>query len=251
MHTIVFVHGFGEDSGIWETITPAFKGDYQVLTPDLPGCGSVAAGDTTTMDSMADYLYTWLQEKNISRCSLIGHSMGGYVALAFAERYPGTLDRLGLFHSTAYADNAEKIEARKKNIQFIAKHGTRKFLEQSAPKLFSEQWATQNPAKVQAFISRYSYLPPQTLISYTEAMMDRPDRVHVLKSFAGPVLLILGEYDTAVPLEQGLKLCSVPEFSYIYIAANSGHLGMLEEPDFCVKALKDFISADLPRQKDQ
>ena len=75
-------------------------------------------------------------------------------------------------------------------------------------------------------------------------MRDRPDRTEVLKKFQHPVLLIIGEFDTAVPIEQSLKLCKIAEFAYIYIGAHSGHLGMLEEPEYCLKAIRDFLSGN-------
>jgi pimeloyl-ACP methyl ester carboxylesterase len=147
-----------------------------------------------------------------------------------------------LFHSSAFADNEEKKDARKKNIAFIKNHGAAKYIEQSAPNLFSEESRDKNPSVVKEFVDRYSNFDASSLVYYTEAMMNRRDRTDVLKSFQKPVLFIMGEYDTAVPLEQGLKQCSIPEFSYIYICTHSGHMGMLEEPDFCLNALQDFIS---------
>jgi pimeloyl-ACP methyl ester carboxylesterase len=241
--TVVFIHGFGEDSRIWELIIPELQAGYRIITPDLPGSGSASANtDEVTMESMAEFIREMLDRENVDKCSMIGHSMGGYVTLAFAEKYPERLNRLGLFHSTAYADSDEKKEGRKKNMEFIQKHGSAKFLAQSVPNLFSPDTQTTRPDLIQNIIERYRNFPPDSLVDYTSAMMNRPDRIHVLKTFKKPVLFIMGESDTAVPLEQGLKQCSIPEFSYIYIATHSGHMGMLEEPVFCVKALKEFLS---------
>jgi len=75
-------------------------------------------------------------------------------------------------------------------------------------------------------------------------MKDRPDRSEVLKKFQNPVLLIIGEFDTAIPIEQSLKMCKIADFAYIYIGARSGHMGMLEEPEFCLKAIRDFLSGN-------
>ena len=241
--TVVLIHGFAEDVQIWENIIPELQTEYRIIAPDLPGSGSTAVNtEGITMDSMAEFIREMLEKHNIDTCSMIGHSMGGYITLAFAEKYPEKLNRFGLFHSTAYADSEEKKEARKKNIDFIQKHGSAKFLAQSVPNLFSEETRKKSPELVKNMIERYSNFSPDSLVNYTRAMMNRPDRIEVLKTFAKPVLFIMGENDTAVPLEQGLKQCSIPEFSYIYIATHSGHLGMLEEPVFCVKALKEFLS---------
>ncbi len=242
--SIVFIHGFGEDSTIWDNIIPSFKDKYRLIIPDLPGIGTNAtlSTDGITMESAADFIKSILDRENVDQCIMIGHSMGGYITLAFAEKYPQLLKKFGLFHSTAYADSDEKKEARKKNIAFINKNGTAKFVETSVPKLFSEHTAENQPHLIQELINRNIHLPANALANYTRAMMDRPDRIHILSSFKAPILFIIGEHDTAIPLEQSLKQCRIPEFSYIYIATHSGHLGMLEEPQFCVNAVNDFLS---------
>ncbi len=243
--TIVFVHGFGEDSGIWNNIIPEFNKDYRIIAPDLPGTGRLTGTNTegTTMESLAEFLKQTLDQEKIGQCIMIGHSMGGYITLAFAEKYPEKLLKFGLFHSTAYADNDEKKEARKKNMDFIRKNGAAKFIETSVPKLFAPETVDKHPEKVKQMVERYRNLTTDSLVHYTNAMMNRPDRIHVFSNYKKPILFIMGEHDTAVPLEQGLKQCSIPEFSYIYIATHSGHLGMLEEPSFCVNAIREFISA--------
>jgi pimeloyl-ACP methyl ester carboxylesterase len=148
-----------------------------------------------------------------------------------------------LFHSSALEDNEEKKATRQKNIDFISKHGTAKYIEQSVPTLFSEKTRTENPALVDSMIRKYSGLTATSLIDYTKAMIRRPERVDVLKSIQRPVMFLLGEWDNAVPLEAGLKQSHIPGISYIYICTNSGHLGMLEEPEFCVKSILDFLSS--------
>ncbi len=242
--TVVLIHGFGEDSQVWENIITELKTDYRILAPDLPGSGDqIERTEGISMESMAEFIKELLDREEIDTCSMIGHSMGGYITLAFAEKYPERLTRFGLFHSTAFADSDEKKEARKKNIDFITKHGSAKFMAQTVPNLFSEETSQNNPGAIKEIIDRYRNFSSDSLVNYTRAMMVRPDRVHVLKTFPKPVLFIMGEKDTAVPVEQGLKQCSIPEFSYIYIATRSGHMGMIEEPNFCVKALKEFLSA--------
>lgn len=276
--TIILVHGFAEDSRIWDTIAPSLKINYKVLTPDLPGSGnnessgvkknsaineskstkessgnkesrSTEESSSTketgiSMESMADYLHQLIVKENISSCTMIGHSMGGYITLAFAEKYPELLNAIGLFHSTAYADSPEKVETRKKNIAFIQKNGSAKYIAQSVPTLFSEESAKEKPGMVKDMIARYSNFSPDSLVHYTAAMMNRPDRTHVLKSFKKPVLFIMGEKDTNIPIEQGLRQCSIPELSYIYIATRSGHLGMLEETEFCLNAMNEFLNRE-------
>lgn len=240
---VVLVHGFGEDSSIWDSMIGDLKKDYMLIIPDLAGSGrSTGNMEHISMESLAGHMNMILEKENIESCYMIGHSMGGYVTLAFAEKFSAKLQGLGLFHSSSFADNDEKKEARKKNIDFIKKHGSAKFIEQATPNLFSEEFRKNHPEVVNELVRKYSGFSPTSLVAYTEAMMARPDRSEVLKTIDKPVLLIIGEYDTAVPLEQSLKLCKIADFGYIYIGAQSGHMGMLEEPEFCLKAIRDFLS---------
>jgi len=173
--------------------------------------------------------------------TMIGHSMGGYITLAFADKYPNRLRSFGLFHSTAYPDSEEKKTARRRGIEFIQQNGPVKFLEQSIPNLFCEEFRKKDPKTVQKILARYTNFTSQSLVNYYEAMMLRPDRTHVLKSFPGPVLFILGKYDTAVPLEQGLQQCYMPGLSYIHVLEHSAHMGMWEEPSFSNPFIEDFL----------
>lgn len=240
---VMLVHGFGEDGTIWDGLIPALGKEYKLIIPDLAGSGrSTGIKEGMGMESFAEHLKMILDRESIDQCIMIGHSMGGYATLAFAEKYPDNLKKFGLFHSTAYADSEEKKSGRKKNIEFIKTHGSAKFLEQSIPGLFSGEFTKNKPKIIKEIVSRYSNFSPSSLVYYTEAMMNRPDRSEILKKSKKPVLFIMGEYDTAVPIEQGLKQCILPEFSYIYICAHSGHMGMLEEPEFCLKAMQNFLS---------
>jgi pimeloyl-ACP methyl ester carboxylesterase len=243
--TVVLLHGFAEDGSIWDGIATALRKEYKLIIPDLPGSGrSSGSMENVSMESLADDVNRILVKENIESCFMIGHSMGGYITMAFAEKYAAKLKGLGLFHSTAFADSDEKKAARNKNIEFIKKHGSAKFLEQATPNLFSEYTKKEHPEYVDNLIDKYSNFSAISLVTYTEAMRDRPDRSETLKTFTQPVLLIIGEYDTAIPIEQSLKLCKIADFAYIYIGARSGHMGMLEEPEYCLKAIRDFLSGN-------
>ena len=173
--------------------------------------------------------------------ALIGHSMGGYITLAFAEKYPEYLNAFGLFHSTAYADNEEKKNTRMKGIEFIKQHGAFEFLKTVVPNLFSQESRELIKGKIDAFINSLNDFSPEALVSYYEAMVQRPDRCNVLKMSKVPVLFIFGEFDVAVPLKDGLELCHLPEKSYIHILHKSGHMGMLEETGECYRIMDKFL----------
>lgn len=174
--------------------------------------------------------------------SLIGHSMGGYITLAFVEKYPRYLKAFGLFHSTTYADNEEKKGIRKKGIEFIHNHGSFEFLKTTTPNLFSPVFKDRRPEIIDEFIGGLSNFSAPALVSYYEAMMERPDRTDLLKTTNLPVLFVIGEYDNAVPVQDSLKQSHLPEKSYIHILHHSGHMGMLEEETNSNDILKKFLS---------
>ncbi|MHA4809314.1 alpha/beta fold hydrolase [Flavitalea flava] len=253
---VLLVHGFAEDNRIWDNQVDYLKDRYRLFIPDLPGCGRSSpiqvknsqTGAETSMEELADLIKAILDAENTGPCILIGHSMGGYIALAFAEKYPGQLVALGFFHSTAYADTPEKITARRKGIEFIRKNGSAPFIRQSIPNLFAEASRKRQEDIITALIDRYSGFNPDSLVAYYEAMIYRPDRTTVLREFPGPVLFIIGEGDNSVPLDHSLRQSHMPGLAFIHILTHAGHMGMLEESTASNLFLDDFLQPTLKGQ---
>lgn len=241
---VVLVHGFAEDGTIWSATVDGLKDKFRLLVPDLPGSGQSVIGPDVefSMDYFAKCISDILEAESVGSCAMIGHSMGGYITLAFAEQYADRLQSLGLFHSTAYADSEEKKEARGKSIIFIQQHGAAAFIQQAVPALFSEKTKTTRPSIVSEIVKRYTNFSADALVNYYRAMINRPDRTAILKTFPRPVMLIIGEHDTAVPPEQTLKQSYLPEISHVLILNNSGHMGMIEEPERSVAFVKRFLT---------
>ncbi|HVM89087.1 MAG TPA: alpha/beta hydrolase [Puia sp.] len=246
--SVVLVHGFAEDGTIWDKQVEFLKNHTQLIIPDLPGSGKSNPGQQFPngriyiIDDYADIIKKILEKEQVSSCIMVGHSMGGYITLAFAEKYARLLNAFTLFHSTAYADSDEKKAARRKSIEFMQKNGTAAFLKQSSPNLFSTATKIHHPEMVQELIQRYDNFSVQSLVSYYETMILRPDRTNVLRNCQKPVQFIIGEGDTAVPLEQSLKQCHLPEISYIHILENIGHMGMWEASDAVNDLLFAFVN---------
>src|SRR4030095_9160758 len=168
---LMLVHGFAEDHRVWIYQEEFLEKKFQLIIPDLPGSGKSALLNETSMESMAEVLKAILDRESISICSIIGHSMGGYVTLAFAEKYPGLLNSFCLFHSTAYPDNEEKKEARRKSIAFIKKNGVEEFLKTTTPNLFAAQTTdhgrqTTGPSKkkmIEELVELYKDMEPKAL----------------------------------------------------------------------------------------
>jgi pimeloyl-ACP methyl ester carboxylesterase len=212
---VLLIHGFGEDSQVWVNQVDFLSGSFQLIVPDLDGSGqSDFIPEVFSMDDHAEMLAALLRSENIEAAHIVGHSMGGYIALALAEKHPEMLLSLCLFHSSAYADNEEKIASRRKSIQFIKQNGSQKFLEQSTPNLFSDITKEKKPELAQELITRYSNFNPNSLVHYYEAMIQRPDRSEVLRKIAKPVLIIAGDHDNAINPKHSLEQSFLPELSY-------------------------------------
>lgn len=243
---VILLHGFGEDGNIWNLQIEALKKENYVIIPDLPGSGQsdMLSGNPTMNDyaevvkAIADQEINKVEKKPFC---LIGHSMGGYITLAFAEKFPELLNAFGLFHSSAFADSAQKIETRKKAIEFIEKNGAKAFLKTSIPNLFAEKTKLEKPELIQKLINLSKDISAAALIQYYEAMIQRPDRTSVLRFFPNPVLFMIGKYDTAVPFADSLQQCHLPSISTIHILQNSGHVGIWEEAPESSDYLRDFL----------
>jgi pimeloyl-ACP methyl ester carboxylesterase len=251
-HPVILLHGFAEDHRIWDHQVDHLKKDFCVITPDFPGSassdpitGPPANLDLLTMGDYADCIKAVADAEQINAFTMIGHSMGGYAGLAFAEKYPASLKAFGLFHSTAYPDTPEKKTAREKSIEFMRQHGSSPFIGQSVPNLFSENFKKQHPEIVNDLIERYANFNPESLVLYYKAMIQRPDRTLVLKEFPHPVLFIIGGQDKAVSLQDSLQQSYMPQLSYIHIIETAAHMGMLEDTLYSNNILESFLKQAL------
>ena len=243
----MLLHGFGETGAVWNEQVEFLKDDFRLIVPDLPGTGESEMINDMSMDGMSEVIKAIFDEEIESGhgsqldAVLIGHSMGGYIALAYIKKHSESLRGFGLFHSTAFPDTGEKKDVRKKGIEFIRRHGAFEFLKTSTPNLFSPISKSEKSELIDVFIRGLHNFSGPALVSYYEAMIQRPDTTDLLKATRLPVLFIIGKYDNAVPMQDILKQVYLPEKSYIHILHQSGHLGMLEEPGTSNHILKKFL----------
>ncbi len=243
--TVVLLHGFGEDGGIWDKQIESLKNNFHLIVPDIPGSGKSELIKDATIETYAGVIKTILDKEvtmEENGVSIIGHSMGGYITLAFAEKYPQYLNSFGLFHSTAFADTEEKKLVRVKAIDFIKENKAPAFLKTSIPGLFAEGFTKTNAAAIEALIEKGENFCEEALIQYCNAMIARPDRISILKNFTKPILFIMGQYDNAIPLQSSLQQCYLPAVSHVYILTKSAHMGMWEETEKANGILMNFLS---------
>jgi pimeloyl-ACP methyl ester carboxylesterase len=239
---VVLLHGFGEDATIWDGLHKELEGHYTTIRVDLPGTGgSEFSENDSSMDSMAAMVQQILEIEEIPNCVMLGHSMGGYVALAFAKNYPQSLSAIGLIHSTAFADSETMRETRKKSIAFIENYGAARYLQQTLPNLFAPKFVKEHRDVVDEQIRKSSYISKETLIAYIKAMMHRNESIDWLKEAGLPVLFIIGKEDYAVAFLTSMQQCHLPKISYIHILKDTGHMGMLENGILLNKMVLEFL----------
>lgn len=243
--TIVLLHGFGEDHKIFDNQKKALAPYYHILTPDLPGSGvhnHFAWNDEeVSIEWLAEWVHQYLIGEAIASCIMLGHSMGGYITLAFAEKYPEILNAWGLIHSTAYADTDEKKNIRRKAIEFIREKGAHTFLKTAIPNLFGKEFATRHKELIVALVEDAKQFTPEALILYYEAMIARPDRSKVFEKTLLPVLMVAGQEDLAAPLHDLLKQALLPKVCHFHVLKSTGHMGMLEKPNEMSDIILNFM----------
>ena len=242
---IVLIHGFAEDGDVWKNQIEFLQNYFQLIIPDLPGSGKSEMINDMSIEGMAELIKATADAEKIETCIMFGHSMGGYITLAFAEKSADRLSAFGLVHSSAFPDSEEKKANRLKSIEFVKKNSGYEFLKAVIVDLFTETWAANNPETIDRQIEKSKDFSDEAIIAYYEAMINRPDRTHVLRNFGKPTLFIIGEHDKAVPFEQSMQQCYLPDQSHIHILRNSAHMGMFEEEDKVNQAILHLINPRL------
>ncbi len=238
---VLLLHGFAEDRSVWDVFKNHLEKEYLLIIPNIPGTVDSEAPIESdgSLEYFADALLAILQSENVRQCCFVGHSMGGYIAVAFAHKYPDYLSGLALYHSSAYADDAAKIAVRRKGIEFIRENGAFEFLKKLIPGLFCNK--EKNEWDIERMVEAGNGFSNETLVMYYNAMIERPDHSAMLKHFHRPVGFFIGQHDQAIPYDQSLKQSHIPKISAIYIFRNSGHMSMLEETDPALAHLQNFL----------
>ncbi len=233
---VVFLHGFGEDASIWSEFIDLLPKEHTYFTPDfshLKSCFSIT--------EYTEWLKKELDKAKIEQMVLIGHSMGGYISLEFAELHPEQILGLGLFHSSAAPDSEEKREARDKTIQFLIKHDTDLFIKHFYPNMFNDTFKIQYPKLIADNILKFSQIPNEALLAATLAMKGRKGQLDIIDDFDFPIFQIIGELDTFVNYKDALQQTVSIKHPNVLLLHSISHAGMYEQPDVCANFIKNFI----------
>lgn len=240
-YTIVLLHGFTESLDIWDDFSAELSVDYRVICIDLLGHGkSACISKAHSMELMADIVKAVFDKEAVHKCVMIGHSMGGYIALAFAEKYPDLIKGLGLFHSSAFPDTPEGKANRVKAIEAIEKNHS-SFIMNFIPDLFAPAFRETLKNEISAMVEEARLMTKEAIIAAQLGMMERSDKRNVLANAAFPVLFIAGKLDTRIPFEKVLEMIAIPKDSTALLLHDIAHMGYLESRDKTLYAVKCFV----------
>lgn len=238
---LVLVHGFCEDSSVWQGILPGLS-DVPVIAADLPGFGGSDLPHTATIGYYAEAIIQALDALGISRFYLMGHSLGGYVALEILSGHGGRLAGAGLVHSHPLADGAERLEARRRGIELLQTGRKDLYVSQLFPGLFAPAYAQAHPETVRTLIENGRRQPAEGIIAALEAMMSRKDHRDTLRATPCPVLFIAGTEDSLIPAEVTWSSALLPDMARVKMLTGVGHMGMYEAPEEVIATIKAFMA---------
>ncbi|WP_300671229.1 alpha/beta hydrolase [Soonwooa sp.] len=234
--TLVLLHGFMENLEIWNDMIPHLSEDFQLVKVDLAGFGkSAPIADAQTMDLMAEEVKKLTDYLEVESFHLLGHSMGGYISLAFAEKYPQLLKSFTLFFSTYFEDDDEKKNVRLKSLRVI-KDNYKAYANAGIPNLFGPDAKHNKKDKIE-LAKQIAYTANiDGVLACQKGMIERPDRKSVLENFNGKMLLLAGRFDNAVNSIKTISELPDRENISAYLL-NCGHNGHWEKPSICAEII--------------
>lgn len=237
---IVLLHGFTEDLRIWKDFSIELALSHRVVCIDLPGHGrSECLAETHTMELLADAVSAVLKHLKIKKCLMIGHSMGGYVTLAFAAAHSSMLGGFGLFHSHCFADSHEDKINRQRTIEVVKKDRFG-FMSMFIPGLFPEESRKKYRKEISFLQECAGEIPSEGIIAALKGMKERKDQTRLLRKTKLPVLFILGLKDSRAPISRAWEMISLPAISACLILRECGHMGYIEAPDVTLETIRNF-----------
>ena len=229
---LVLLHGFPLDHRIWDEVVPLLENKFDLILPDLRGFGDSTTVDTPyTMDDFASDIAGLLDQLGIQKAAIAGHSMGGYVALAFARLFPNRVTGLCLVASQTLADPPDRKEGRYKSATDVEKNGTSGVVDAMTTKFTSDP-------KLQTFArTNMEKQQPAAYIGALKAMAERLDSTSLLNSMHYPVVVVHGDADMLIPVNRGREVKAVVLHAHYAELKGVGHMPMLEAKAETAEAL--------------
>lgn len=230
---LVLLHGYPLDHRIWDEVASLLEGEFDLILPDLRGFGGSTTIDVPyKMDDFAADVAGLLDHLGIQTTAIAGHSMGGYIALAFAHRYPERVSGFGMVSSQAVADSQEKKEGRYKSAAEVSEKGIQGVVAAMTPKLTPDETVQESVREIM------SQQKPAAFIGALKAMAERMDATSQLVKFHFPVVLVHGDKDDLIPIERAREVRDVISHAHLVEMKGVGHMPMMENPKQTAQALR-------------
>ena len=242
---LILVHGFPMDHTIWQPVLPFLTGSARVILPDLRGFGkSPVSKGTYTMRLLAEDILRLMDLLKIEKAVIVGHSMGGYVALSFAHAYPQRLAGLGLVASQAEADAPERRHSRLNIADEVERKGVRVVADGMPVKLTTDPvLATQLHELIHATATS------EGVAGCMRGMADRPDATEWLGEIAAPSVVIAGAQDGIIPVQKSHDMETLLGRSWLVVIEEAGHMPMMEAPERVGEALRQLVKSSIAYEK--
>jgi pimeloyl-ACP methyl ester carboxylesterase len=238
---VVLLHGFLENKTMWRELAPSIAEKNRVIFIDLLGHGETdCIGYVHSMEENAEMVKAILSHLRIRKAIFIGHSMGGYVALAFAELYPKTVKGLVLLNSTALEDSDERKINRDRAIKAV-KQNYINFVRLSIANLFSENNRDRLENEIEKVKLAALKTPLQGIVASLEGMKIRKDRQFILKETDFPKMLILGKKDGVLIYDDNIS--QIENSNTELISFPDGHMSHIENKEELKKVIVNFLKS--------
>lgn len=238
---LIFLHGFCECSTMWADTLGSFAGDFNYLTPDLPGFGLASSERINSMEKMAYWVSQKVKERTDGPVHLIGHSMGGYIALEIYKMSPNLTKSISLVHSTASSDDESKKANRDKGIEFIKHHGLKPYLKEFKKNLLGHPNQPDHIQQKIEEIVQKGAIDSEGVIQALTAMKNRTDKTELLASRRVPAHYFIGKGDAFLPYRKLQIEALQAKNSSVSFMEDSTHIGFLEQPKLFQRELMAFI----------
>jgi pimeloyl-ACP methyl ester carboxylesterase len=232
---LLLVHGFPLDHHLWDEVAPLLEDTFDLITPDLRGFGeSSIESAPASLDDYAADLAALLDQLGIQKAAIAGHSMGGYIALAFTRLYPERVNGLGLVASQVLADAPERKEGRYKSAADVEENGIGSVVDTMTPK-FTPDERLQSYAR-----ASMEHQPPAAYIAALRAMAERRDSSPLLSTLRVPVVVVHGDADALVPIDRAREVKAALPQAHLVEISGAGHMPMMEDAQKTAEALKQL-----------
>lgn len=243
--TIVLLHGYLESNEMWGELSTVLSEKYRVVCIDLPGHGKTKTfANEHSMEFMAETVENVLNKLKITEFILIGHSMGGYVSLAYAEKFPANLKALVMFHSHVYADDETKKANRLREIKLVQDGKYKTIVDVNIPNMYATHNLKQFTKELEFSKQIALNTTEDGVIAALNGMRNRKNRMCVVENAKFPILFLPGKYDNLIPYIEDDKQFTASN-NIETVVLNSGHMGMFEDKETAYNSLLKFIEKSI------